>query len=388
MVNRTLITVFLILSFSIIGCGGGNDPITPPSKTGNLSGTVYAPNGTDPVSNALVYVVDKSGTVTGPAPGENNLGYDYTNPMGVFSISEIPTGTQSLKIIKGAFTLEVDVQVAEGENKLSKAETTLPSDNGGGGTVEKMAVVTGNYDAIENVLAKIGLGDVDETGSLVLGTESFTIVDGNSTLDDEVYPNFDEWISVATNYSDYRTIFLNCGNSYEDDVLDNTATVSSLKKWVEEGGRLYATDWSYDIVEGLWPDMIDFFGMDEGLSTTPETRNEAQAGDVFDSTNATVFNVDMQNWLTGISATSEDGTVLIEGWLPAWAAIDAASESATVHVEAPVMVDGEETTRPVTITFDYMAGKVFYSSYHTESFLSTGLTPQDRILQYFVFEVL
>lgn len=44
--------------------------------------------------------------------------------------------------------------------------------------------------------------------------------------------------------------------------------------------------------------------------------------------------------------------------------------------------------RPVTITFGAGDGAVLLSSYNTESTPALEMTPQDRVLQYLVFEVL
>ncbi|MCX6647225.1 MAG: hypothetical protein NTY09_12840 [bacterium] len=378
---KTIIAICFLLLF-VMGCGGGT---TTPGTTGNLTGNVFAPNGTDPVSGALVYILDKGSTAVGDPPTEPYDAYDYSEANGSFQLDNVPTGSQTLKIIKGAFTKTATINVLEGTNALPAAVTTLPSSGAG---VEKMAVVTGNYDSIQNVLAKLGLGDVDGAGSLIIGTESFTLVDGDGSLDDATYANFLDFMGDPANYQDYRTIFINCGNNYEDEFFGDTVKVDNLKAWVAAGGRLYATDWSYDFVEQLWPEYIDFFGTDPGLLTTPETIDAAQEGDSFDSTKATVLDADLLAWLKGIGVTNTDDTITIEGWLSSWAAVDGYSSDVKSWMKALVDVAGSNSSRDITLTFHPSNGTVFYSSYHTEGSLSPGLTPQDRVLQYLIFEVL
>jgi len=357
-----------------------------------VSGVVYAPNGEDPVSGALVYAVDDSGSssvsAAGDPPAEDYYAYDYTAANGSFELTGVPTGMQTFKIIKGAFSQQFEFDVQAGANSLPAVQTTLPASSGGGGAVEELVVVTGLFDSIENVLAKIGLGEVNEFGQLVLGTETFTLVDGTGVLDDGDYPNFLDFMGDPANYENARTIFLNCGNNYEDEFLDNAAMVADLKAWVEAGGRLYATDWSYDFVEQMFPAAIDFYGGSDGLSATPEERNAAEEGDDVETSDATILDTDLLAWLAALGVTNEDDTVTIEGWLILWAAVDALGTGTVGRVEAPVSVDSTESTRPVTATFSAGEGAVFFSSYHTESAPSEELTPQDRILQYFVFEVL
>lgn len=385
---RSLTFLFLVavVSMFILGCGGGSALV--PGETGRILGTVYAPNGVDPVSGALIYVEDRSGGATGEPPTEPYLEYTYSEADGTFVIPDIPTGDQVIMIVKGAFSKETGVTVESGDNTLPSSTTTLPSSTGGGGTVEKMAVVTGMFDSIENVLAKLGMGTLTSYGTLELGTETFEMIDGDGYLDDATYANFMDFFGTPSNYADYRTIFINCGNLYEEEFFSNPTALGGLKSWVSAGGRLYVTDQAYDFVEQMFAEYIDFYGDDPGLVATPESMNAAEAGDGFDETNATILNAKLLAWLKAVGATNTDDTVKIEGWLGAWVPIDAIGTSTSAWVQAPVWVDETETTRVVTVTFKYGSGTVFYSSYHTEDMQSTAITPQDRILQYFVFEVL
>ena len=107
-----------------------------------------------------------------------------------------------------------------------------------------------------------------------------------------------------------------------------------------------------------------------------------------DEINATILDAGLLAWLQAIGATNTDDTVTIEGWLPAWVPVDAFGSSVSAWVEGPTDVEGATSTRPITMTFASGTGVVFFSSYHTEDFFSENITPQDRILQYFVFEVL
>jgi hypothetical protein len=384
---RSLLFLLLVAAISILalGCGGASISI---DKYGTITGTIFMPNGADPVSDALVYVEDRSGGATGDPPTEPYLEYTYSEANGTFILPNVPVGTQYMMIIKGAFSKEIQVTVVEGNNALPGATTTLPSTTGGGGTVEKMGVVTGYFDSIQNVLAKLGLGTVNASGTLEIGTEKFEMIDGDDSLDDATYANFMDFMGTPSNYADYRTIFINCGNNYEEEFFANTAAVTALKAWIHDGGRLYVTDQAYDFVEQLFAEYIDFYGTAPGLVITPEPLDDAQLGQGFDSTNATILNAKLLAWLQAVGATNTDNTVTIEGWLGAWVPIDAIGANTTAWVQAPVWAGQVESTRTVTVTFKYGTGTVFYSSYHTEEMATTTLTPQDRILQYFVFEVL
>lgn len=388
--KRMLMYVIMLLTIaSFTGCGGSGDPVIPGEGEGTITGKVYAPNGVDPVSGALVYVVKRGSGNLGP-PSEAYEDYDYTSADGSFTLEEIPTGEQTIKIQKGAFQKEFDYTVKKGANALPTAATTLPSQTGGGGTVEKMAVVTGFFDSIENVLAKIGLAEVDSMGLFVPGTEQFTVIDGMGIPLGPTYTPFLEFFSDPDNYADYRTIFLNCGIDEDDeyDFFQNQDMVNNLRDWVTNGGRLYATDWSYDFVEQLFPEYVKFYGDDPGFTSTPGSINDAERGDDMEHINATILDDNLLAWLKNIGATNPDDTVEIEGWLSGWAVIDDISADVKAWVEGPVLVDGVESTRVITISFRHGDGMVFFSSYHTEDFMTTEMTPQDRILQYLIFELL
>lgn len=62
--------------------------------------------------------------------------------------------------------------------------------------------------------------------------------------------------------------------------------------------------------------------------------------------------------------------------------------NASFYIEAEVKsVDYEQTfIKPLTTSFNVGEGRVFFSSYHSENHGSAGLLPQERILQYLIFE--
>jgi hypothetical protein len=376
--NTATTTINVTVNNTGGGGGGGG--------TGTVSGTVFAPNGTDPVANALVFVEDKSGSAVGDPPTEPYLKFAYSNASGVFNLTEVPTGLQSLKFVKGAFSKVISIDVQEGDNVLSAAQTTLPTDAAGG--AGDMLVVTGSYDVIENVLAKLGLGDVDVAGQLILGTETFKLVDGDSSLDDGTYPNFDPFFLDGSNYEDYRTIFLNCGIDGESAFLDNANAVADLKAWVENGGRLYCTDWSYNFVEQLWPERIDFdaaIGDGDGLTATPEERDFAKTGPSIETLNCQIEDAGLAAWMSGIGAALAGDTFETVDWLPAWVRMDAIGTGVKLWADGTPPSDVE---RPMAVTFAAEDGTVLFSSFHTEETPSTDIKPQERVLQYLIFEVL
>ena len=373
-----------------------NNAGTWTQPTSVFRGTVYAPNGTDPVSGALVFAVADEEVCPepagqgGPAPDEPYCVYTYSQFDGSFALEGVPiTCPDPAKIVihKGPFTNRVDQPVTTRSVLMGRESTTLGISDVG--TLAEMAVITGSWDHIQDTLAKIGLGQINASGHLELGTEHFALIDGNRSLD-ETYQEFPDFIANPENFDTYRTIFFNCGNSFEGDFFSNAAAIAGLRQWVIDGGRLYCTDLSYDFCEQLFPEFVAWEGaIGDGLSTAPEFANAAQVGIPMDSLHATVLDDNMRAWLNGVGVLSADGGIEIEGWLGGWAAMVTVGPSTKAWVEGVPTVQGQGAiVRPLTATFEVGKGAVFVSSYHTSEEATPEMTPQDRLLQYLILEVL
>ena len=149
-----------------VACTGG--------ATTTLSGTVYAPNGLDPLYNALVYIpnapvqpfapgvsCDQCGATASGSP----LGTTVTGPDGTFTLSNAPVGTTIPLVIQlGRWRRQVVVPTISActSNTVAASLTHLPQ-NQSQGDIPLMAMVTGNVDSLECVLRKIGLSDSEFT---------------------------------------------------------------------------------------------------------------------------------------------------------------------------------------------------------------------------------
>ena len=65
----------------------------------------------------------------------------------------------------------------------------------------------------------------------------------------------------------------------------------------------------------------------------------------------------------------------------------AQTNAVTVWTRGPVSWSSGSGTKPLTMTFPSGAGKVLYSSYHTAGASHPYMLPQERILQYLIFEI-
>ena len=257
---------------------GGTADAAPPAVA-HLEGTVYAPEGTIPISGALVYATQQTPE---PIPQkvfcdrciklEFDTPYTLSDVDGSFSLGIPSTGSWLLVVQKGAFRRVRSVEVATGKQAVDAAMSTLPgkSDPAAGDDIPRIAVAEGDFDAVENTLAKLGLGQVDAEGELLAGSESFDLITA------PVFgwpPPPDERIELLTNYdklSQYHIVMFPCAGEWPDGYLKLPEVSANLRKFVESGGRIYASDYSYDILRQSWPEPLSWKG-DNGKLGSAET---------------------------------------------------------------------------------------------------------------------
>ncbi|SMF54383.1 hypothetical protein SAMN02745866_03448 [Alteromonadaceae bacterium Bs31] len=327
-----------------------------------------------------------------------------TDDLGNFILPEVEAGFYELEVVRGAFKTSFTVDASDKEGPVSTQPIALSKD---GPTAAKMAIVTGHFDRMENVLAKTGFGEMDNDGELILGTELFDIYRGIDTTDTS-YPDFSKLLETNTVTGqafvfDYDIVFLNCGVETDSGFFpgslaaDDEALRATLREYVQQGGRLYATDWSYDYIEQAFPEYLDFYG-DHSDPNSAEQLEVASVGAGDQTVYASITDPNLIAFLSNATCETRaenkcletDGSLYIEGFLPSWAIIDDAHENAVgvnFYARADVLTDeDEQLNRPLTASFPFGSGQVFYSSYHTEDIGSQGFLPQERVMQYLIFE--
>jgi len=372
-----------------------------------VRGRVKFPNGLDPVSKALVYVY-KDFTIP-PRPGRcvecvdpnvEYVAYTFTEPDGSFELKDLPFGSYPLIIEKGLFRRVVDLNITDcGIYELPEEDTRLPKDYSEG-DIPKIAVITGYWDHMEEVLAKIGLAEVDSSGHIVWGTQKFDLYNGESSERGSVFSgNAEDLLRDYGRLITYDIVFINCGNYIEDElyfwgtggILEDPQIQENIRNYVKEGGRLYVTDLSYDFEEHALPKWIDFEGSIDGFVDTPEDFDAAQVGVEGITVQGIILDQDLSHWLNVIGVLQPDNTVPIRGFLEGWAVMKAVDTDDTGKVWVQGEVDyyyGSGELRPLTATFEYGCGRVLYTSYHTvPEETSPELTPQERILEYLILEI-
>ena len=272
--------------------------------------------------------------------GDNVL-YDtvqsITDETGLFALTGLPVDRAYMIYVQ--FGSEM---IDQFEIKLPEAggvELDTPSCGGGGGEV---VVITGDYDDFDKVLPAVGI-------------PAYDVVNGQTG--DELV----EFLGNIDSLLEYEKVFLDGGHIEEDVFYDtdgdgDAATIAqvqaNLLTYVQQGGTLYATDWSYDVVEGLWPDRIEFLGDD----LVPDEAQRGETGGV----TAHVTDKDMGE------AVGADVVVVYD--LIEWPVVESVGADATIHPTGDATWrDGFDdytiAASPMLVSFSDGKGRVVFSSF-------------------------
>jgi hypothetical protein len=378
------------------GVAEASNDCDPSPTNATLKGTVYAPNLQIPISGALVYV---SSTDPEPVPDgvycatcvgvPCDAQFVLTNPDGSFELPVSAGAGQKLIVQKGEFLRVSDIDILEGPNTVLPVQSSLPGEwnPAEGMWIPRVAVVNTFNDSIFNILAKIGMAEVDGSGALVQGTQRFDLLEqpaGGALLDD------------LDAMRQYHIIFIPCmsqvgmGNLTELRILN-------IRQWVADGGKFYVTDWANEYVYETFP----------SYQTLHDQAFDPDLG-YYDS-NATVVDPDLLAWLDALPPALKDiggghpnllslpQVTLIDNWsgidtIPPVITQDEMGNDVDVGhhpwVQGPCeSCDPVGTDRPMTITADYGCGRLMFSTYHTDEGAHAGLTPQELILLYIILEI-
>lgn len=337
----------------------------------SLSGTVKAPNGKMPMANTLVYVTAiepaeiPKGVYCDECVSLENGSFATSGADGTFEINtDLPVGDAWVVVQKGQFRRVRKVTIGEqgGEIDVDKDAFTLPGKGAPtkGDTVPTMVVLKDSmdFDKIDESLEKLGITD-------------FEIKDDRKLLEDEA------------ELMKYQVVFIPCGSKSDPEVTSETAK-TNLQNFVNAGGKLYVTDWSYEFVRQPFPGFVTW---DKETATI----GSAATGSVWEAP-AAAADTGLGDWLaaTGDETFSVEGnytTILSVNTMPG---VDPKGEPK--DIEPKVWVTATKTngeSYPTTVSFENQCGRVLFSTYHTEPDFggSTTLHAQEKALLYVLLEV-
>ena len=361
------------------GSQDAGDAARPP-PIGTLTGKVVMPEGTIPISDALVYLTDAE---PAPIPREaycdkcvalDSYAFTYSKPDGTFELPAYRAGQQFIVVQKGQFRRVRPVDVSAGTHPVPPENTRLPgkTDAAQGDSTPRMLIWPGQWDHVEKSLKKIGLEDYEK-----------------------FEPGFDlnAYAAKMKTLPSYHIVFLPCSGTVNDpgasgmacSVTVDAGLKAATKDFVARGGKLYVSDWSYEYVRQGWPGAITWVGETSQIGSACQPGGADQPAQFDDKP--------LNDWMTAIgegSATLKSAWSSIEKVNPI-ASVDENGKPFTQTPKVWASVKQGGGARPATVSFQDRCGRVLYSTYHAEgsdSAIGQGdFLAQEKALMHILLEV-
>jgi hypothetical protein len=402
-----------------VSCDGG--------ASTTLSGTVVA--GTDParfgapdpIYNALVYV--PNGTVQpfgktvscsqcGATASGSPLVKATTNVEGKFQLTNVPCGTDinlPLVIQLGRWRRQIIIKDVAccANTMLSPDQTRLPR-NQREGDIPKMALATGNVDALECVLRKMGIDDSEFTDPTGNGRVSLYQANG-ATLSAST-PNESQLVGNSSTLQSYDMVLFPCEGSQKSQSL---AYQQNIIDYTNAGGRVFATHFSYAwlvtagsgglpgnppapqpfVGTGSWHlNQVSYDPFVTGMVDTSFPKGQA-----------------LSSWLVNVGAATKAGQIPVQvvrrdldsvvapsqRWL---SSVSTNTTSGNQDPDIPVLHYTFNT--PVGAAASQQCGRVVFSDFHVEDASNTSgktfpaecggdkpLTPQEKLLEFMLLDL-
>ncbi len=379
----------------------------PNSGTTSIRGTVFAPQGKDPLYGALVYVPnapvqaftpgvacgDCSAQVTG-----SPLVSAITDANGNFTITNMPSGANIPLVIQNGrwrrqFTIpNVPACTATTLPTVGMPEIRMPQTSAEG-DIPMMAFVTGFADQLECVLRKIGIADSEFSNGGGAGRVQFYqgATKGGAIYSPTTPEETQLWGTQAA-IDKYDMVFFACqGQAVEQ----SDAAKSIVLNYANAGGRIFATHYSYSwlydngpfATTAMWDvDQMPNFAQDPGTGTISTTFPEGLA---------------LAQWLEGLYPQNALGQIPIatlrhdfDGVIPPSKLWITDSDP---NYPSPVPMHYTFDT-PVGSPTDQQCGRVLYDDFHVDDAMSSGIlfpdecsnsamTPQEKMIEFMIFDL-
>lgn len=390
-----------------VACEGG--------LTTQVSGTVYAPSGTLPLYNVMVYVPNEQLAPLTEGANCNRCDASVSgSPIvsaisgedGTFTLENVPVGQNIPLVIQvGKWRRQVVIPevVACTNNAITDVNLTrLPRDRAEG-DMPKIALTTGELDALECLLRKIGIADSEFTpasdgGRVTLfaghgGTSAYdTTLNAGAAITSAV----DLWNDQAE-LGKYDVLLMACeGGEYPQEKSAQARQV--MEQYANSGGRIFMSHWHkiwLDQGPGDFPDVVNFVNSDTDLTITAQVDTTFPKGEA------------LAQWLVNVGGSTQLGAVdLVDAQDTAKSENPDLAQRWIYTSADPETVQYVSANTPLGVADEQQCGRIVYSNIHVTTGNSdisagsdepgqpfpsgcktTGLTPQEKVLAFMLFDL-
>jgi hypothetical protein len=382
-------------------CEAGNTTVSGVAVTGSTS---PAP---DPLYGAYVYIPNlplggKMPPFTdGPSCNrcpvfspDEFVDVAVTGPDGKFELSGVPAGTGIPLVVQlGKWRYETTIDVMPCvDNVLPPGKARLARTQAEG-HIPLTAVSTGNVDALECVLRKMGVADSEFSNPTGSGRIHF--YRNNGARYDATTPAQEMLVGGSTDggtgaWDRYDQILFPCEGR---ETAESASALASFVDYTSKGGRVITTHFSYTWLHqnagfataGTW--QVNGLNPANPLIANIDT--------------ATTKGQNFASWLQNVGALSNLNPPQVALYDPRnnLVAVPAGQGGTRwIYADAPAIVQTMSIETPVNATPDRHCGRVIYSDFHVanamnqnltfpEECLGTELTPQEKMLEFMLLDL-
>jgi hypothetical protein len=368
-----------------------------------LSGTVYAPNGTLPLYNAIVFV--PGAPLDGFTPGVTcdrcdgkvsgePIAMAQTGPDGKFVLQNVPSGSDIPLVVQvGRWRRLTTVPAITSciDNPITDPQVTRLPRSHLEGDMPQIAIASGSADPFECLLRKIGIADSEWSNGNGAGKMHFYKENGLDFAGGAT-PSTALWSDVQT-LMKYDLVILPC------EAGPNTkqpGPLANLVEYLNAGGRVFTTHYSYVWltypgspfnVVGAWnPDQTY---LDSVTGTVDASFPKGMA---------------FSTWLQNVGATTTPGQLDITDGRHDIDSVNPIHGQRWISLPSPQAMLHMTFNTPIDAPLDpdgnpMYCGKVVYSDFHVAaseadflnpfptSCMAGDLTGQEKALAFMLFDL-
>jgi len=382
-------------------------PTCPEASTTILTGKVVtgAATNADPVYKASVYIPNIAlGEKLGPIPSGAScdrcspltqdvaLASAVTGPDGTFVLQgKVPSG-QGIPLVvqlgKWRYETTIDINPCA-SNVLPLGTARLPRSHAEG-NLPLTAISTGNVDALECLLRKIGV--VDTEFSNPGGPARIHFYRNNGAMYDTATPSQAALVGNPAVFDSYDQVLFPCEGS---QTIETPAQLTNFINYTSKGGRVFTTHFSY-----TW------LYQNAGLATAGEWQVS-----LANPPNPLIADIDLTHpkgqdfatWLGIVGALSNLTPPQVSIYEPRRnlnAVPQGQGGVRWIYADNPMVVQHMTIDTPVLVPQDpdKVCGRVIYSDFHVANASNQSLTfpaeclmpdlsPQEKILEFMLFDL-